>query len=43
MTADEAEEGWLDMSRYPELDPDEAVPPAVLERLRDVLLGRGQW
>jgi hypothetical protein len=34
-----ADEGWLDMSRYPDLDPDEALAPEVLGRLRDILLG----
>jgi hypothetical protein len=30
---------WLDMSRYPELDPDQAVPPPGLGRLIEILLG----
>jgi hypothetical protein len=41
---------WLDMTRYPNLDPDDAVPGATLTELRGVLLGHqvaplpdGQW
>jgi hypothetical protein len=30
---------WLDMSRFPNLDPDDAVPGATLSEMRDVLLG----
>jgi hypothetical protein len=28
---------WLDMSRYPNLDPDQAIEPAQLAALRDAL------
>jgi hypothetical protein len=31
--------GWLDMGRYPDLDPDHAVPAATLGTLHDFLLG----
>lgn len=31
------------MSRYPELDPNEAVPPALLAQLRAVLPGQKCW
>jgi hypothetical protein len=31
--------GWLDMSRYPDLDPDQAVPDSVVGLMRDFLLG----
>jgi hypothetical protein len=30
---------WLDLTRYPNLDPDDAVPGATLSELREVLLG----
>jgi hypothetical protein len=30
---------WLDMTQYPNLDPNDAVSGAVLSELRDVLLG----
>jgi hypothetical protein len=30
---------WLDMTRYANLDPDDAVPGATLRELREVLLG----
>lgn len=32
---------WLDMARYPNLDPDDAVTGARLSELREVLLGHG--
>jgi hypothetical protein len=32
---------WLDMTRYPNLDPDDAVTGARLSELREVLLGHG--
>jgi hypothetical protein len=32
---------WLDMTRYPNLDPDDAVTGATLGELREVLLGHG--
>jgi hypothetical protein len=34
----DGDERWLDMSRYPEADPDQALPPPLLALLRDVLL-----
>jgi hypothetical protein len=32
-------DGWLDMSRYPDLDPDQALPPPGLGRLIEIRLG----
>jgi hypothetical protein len=32
-------DGWLDMNGYASLDPDYALPGAMLGELRDVLLG----
>jgi hypothetical protein len=31
------ESAWVDMGRYPNLDPDEALPGPVLETLREIL------
>jgi len=31
-------EGWLDMSGFPEVDPDQAVAPSELGLLREILL-----
>ena len=34
--------GWLDMNRYPNLDPELAVPEPVLSALRDILQASGE-
>lgn len=32
-----ASDGWIDMERYPNLDPDQALEPGRLDELRDTL------
>jgi hypothetical protein len=34
-----AADEWLDMSRYPSLDPEDGVPDTRLARLREILRG----